>query len=450
MRLANKLKIFFLFAGDIVSLYLSLFVTLLVRYQGNFYNRFIDSHFLPFTIVFAIWEIIFYAAGLYDLHRLRNNLDFFKNLGLTLFISSIIAVFFFYLIPVFGITPKTNLLIFVVVFAVIELSWRRYFNNVASSGEAANKILLVNSNETAKAVDNFASQNPQLGYEIKIRLGEKEIYSNPQVIQKIALDNKINLVVIPRHLKNNPDLANALYGLLNRGIEVRDLTNFYELVERKVPLADLEEAWFLENFINQQKFYDKLKMAAEFLAALIIGIFLLPLLLIITALIKLTSKGPVLIRQQRIGETGGVFILLKFRTMVALAPDGQAETSGAKWSKPGDERVTTFGRFLRYTHLDELPQLINIIKGELSFVGPRPERPEFVKILREKITYYEIRHLVKPGVTGWAQINYRYGASVEDAYEKLQYDIYYIKNRSIVLDLAIILKTIKSFFINPE
>jgi lipopolysaccharide/colanic/teichoic acid biosynthesis glycosyltransferase len=127
-----------------------------------------------------------------------------------------------------------------------------------------------------------------------------------------------------------------------------------------------------------------------------------------------------------------------------------AERDGARWSKDGDERVTMFGKFLRYTHLDELPQLINIVRGELSFVGPRPERPEFVKILKEKIPYYEIRHLVKPGITGWAQINYRYGASVEDAYEKIQYDIYYIKNRSIMLDLAIILKTIKSFFVNPK
>ena len=140
-------------------------------------------------------------------------------------------------------------------------------------------------------------------------------------------------------------------------------------------------------------------------------------------------------------------MLYKFRTM-----NVGAEKNGAQWKTSGtvDPRLTPIGRILVASHLDELPQLLNIIKGELSFVGPRPERPEFVKVLAEKIPYYDIRHLVKPGVTGWAQINYRYGASIEDSYEKLQYDIYYIKNRSIILDAAIILKTIKSFFVNKK
>ena len=127
-----------------------------------------------------------------------------------------------------------------------------------------------------------------------------------------------------------------------------------------------------------------------------------------------------------------------------------AEKHGPQWSGENDTRITPVGKILRYTHIDELPQLINIIKGDISFVGPRPERPEFVAILKEKIPYYEIRHLVDPGVTGWAQINYRYGSSIEDSYEKLQYDIYYLKNRSFVLDFLIVLKTIKSVFSNPK
>jgi lipopolysaccharide/colanic/teichoic acid biosynthesis glycosyltransferase len=161
-------------------------------------------------------------------------------------------------------------------------------------------------------------------------------------------------------------------------------------------------------------------------------------------MIKLTSRGSVIYKQQRIGKNGRVFILYKFRTMIP-----EAESDGPKWAEEQDERVTIIGRFLRRTHLDELPQLINVIKGDLSFVGPRPERPEFVEHLKKKIPYYEIRHLIKPGITGWAQINYKYASSIDDTYEKLQFDIYYIKKRSIVLDILILLKTIKTVFINP-
>jgi lipopolysaccharide/colanic/teichoic acid biosynthesis glycosyltransferase len=136
--------------------------------------------------------------------------------------------------------------------------------------------------------------------------------------------------------------------------------------------------------------------------------------------------------------------------MVAMAPDGQAETNGAQWSTKNDSRITPFGKIIRATHLDELPQLLNVAQGKLSFVGPRPERPEFVEILKEKIPYYEIRLLVKPGVTGWAQINHRADLSLDDVKQKLQYDVYYLKNRSMIIDIAIILKTIKSVFINPK
>ncbi|MFA4827508.1 MAG: sugar transferase, partial [Candidatus Shapirobacteria bacterium] len=179
--------------------------------------------------------------------------------------------------------------------------------------------------------------------------------------------------------------------------------------------------------------------------SLVLFSVILPISLIIFLLIKLTSKGPAIYKQIRTGKKENEFILYKFRTMYL-----DAEKHGPQWSRENDARITPVGKILRYTHLDELPQLINIIKGDISFVGPRPERPEFVAILKEKIPYYEIRHLVEPGVTGWAQINYRYGSSIEDAYEKLQYDIYYLKNRSFVLDFLIVLKTIKSVFSNPK
>lgn len=439
--MANKIKIAVLFLGDVLALYVGLFATLILRYGPSFFLQFHEKHFLPFTIIFIIWVTIFYIAGLYDLKRLHNNLDFIRLLNLTLSINFILAVFFFYLIPAFGIAPKTNLFIFIVLFFFIEIFWRRVFNVMTISSDAPNRVIIVGTSETADTVCETIKSNPQLGYEIAARITEDS--SQPHILSKFTLMNNVNLLIIPRHFKNNPELTNVLYELLGSGVEIRDLTSFYELIIGKVPLADLEETWFLENLINQQKFYDKLKRALELLSAILIQVVALPLELIISLIIKITSRGPIIYRQVRVGKNGREFILYKFRTMPL-----DAEKDGAKWAGENDPRATPFGRLLRRTHLDELPQLINIMKGELSFVGPRPERPEFVKILKDKIPYYEIRLLVKPGVTGWAQINYHKDTELEDVKEKLQYDIYYLKNRSIILDLSIFLKTIKSFFVN--
>lgn len=242
----------------------------------------------------------------------------------------------------------------------------------------------------------------------------------------------------------------ALFELFAKGIPVMDLPNFYENVMRKVPLDDLEETWFLENIGSVAQLYDPLKRAWEFVAALVIGIILLPIDLIIAILVLLTSRGPIIYQQTRVGQNGRNFTLYKFRSMIALAPDGSAETSGAAWATKGDARTTPIGKFLRASHLDELPQLWNILRGDISFVGPRPERPEWVSKLEKQIPYYETRLLIKPGVTGWAQLNHRADLDLTDVKQKLQYDIYYLKNRSLILDLAIIVKTIKTFFVTPN
>ena len=187
--------------------------------------------------------------------------------------------------------------------------------------------------------------------------------------------------------------------------------------------------------------YEFFKRPIEFLLAAILLIVLFPIGLIISAIIAATSLGPVIYTQKRSGRGESDFPIYKFRTM-----EVDAEKSGPQWSSANDKRVTGFGKILRKIHLDELPQLINILRGELSFVGPRPERPEFVSQLKKDVPYFELRLLVRPGITGWAQINYKYGSSVEDAYEKLQYDLYYLKNRSLTLDFLILLRTIKYLF----
>ncbi len=442
MNSENNAKVFFLFIGDIVALYASLFITLALRYSSDFYDQFVRFHVFPFTIIFGIWVVVFYISGLYDLRRLRNNLDFLKTLALAIFINGLLATVFFYFFPFSGITPKTNLFISIAIFAFIEIFWRRLFNKFASSGEAPNRVLIIGNSKTAEEVSNLISTNPQFGYKIVSHISEEKA-NGESSLRAIVKERSINVVVVPRHLKHNSNFTNELYRLLSQGVEIHDLANFYELVMRKIPLADVDETWFLDHLVNRSKFYSQLKRAGEVLLAILLQIALLPFELIIALITKITSPGPALYKQIRVGKNDKEFALYKFRTMRI-----DAEKNGAQWSGTEDNRVTPFGKLLRRTHFDELPQLINVIKGDLSFVGPRPERPEFVTILKEKIPYYDIRHIVQPGVTGWAQINYRYGASVEDAYEKLQHEIYYIKNRSIILDLAIIIKTIRSVFIN--
>ncbi|HEY5220719.1 MAG TPA: sugar transferase [Candidatus Paceibacterota bacterium] len=445
MDFGNKLKVFLFFVADAVALYVALFITLLIRYRGDFYTEFLNAHAIPFTIIFVLWIIVFYIAGLYDLRRLRNNLDFIKTLFLCLGINATLAVLLFYLIPVFGIAPKTNLLIFIVVFAFIEVFWRRFLNRVMAFGEAPNRVLIIGDGVIGEEIKRTIAEAPQLGYAIKAEMEEKAAYASPQEIKAIARREGVNLIIISHKLKHEPALVAVLYELFAAGVVVTDLVSFYELIMRKVPLSGVQETWFLENIAQQVSFYDPLKRASEFIGALAIGIILLPFEIIIALLVALTSRGPIIFRQVRVGERGKDFTLYKFRSMRA-----DAEKDGAKWAAKNDARTTPIGGILRASHLDELPQLWNIIRGDLSFVGPRPERPEFVAKLAARIPYYEARLFIKPGVTGWAQINHRADLTDADVAEKLQYDIYYLKNRSPILDWTIVLKTLKSIFINPE
>ncbi len=443
----SKFKQFLLLISDIIILYGSLLLTLDLRYGPQQFASKISLHILPFSLIFIIWLIVFYINDLYESKTLRNNLNFFKKFAISLLINIFIAIAFFYLIPFFGIAPKTNLLIFIIVFGILEFAWRYFFNFFNIRSKSPENVLIITSdqkNDLPEKLDEFLKIHAQFGFQIKLKIHENEL-TNAENLSQIILKNNIKLIVIPAHLTEKIRLAKLIYKNLPLGIRVLNLSEFYENIFQKVPLTELEEAWFLENFIYKTGLYDMGKNILDEIFALIALIIFSPFFLIIFLIGKLTSLGPVIYKQIRIGKNEKEFTLYKFRTMRL-----DAEKNGAQWSQPGDNRVTKFGKFLRYTHLDELPQLVNVFKGNISFVGPRPERPEFVKELKDQIPYYEIRHLTKPGITGWAQINYRYGASVQDAVEKLQYDIFYIENRSIFLDLLIVLKTLKLFFVNQK
>ena len=436
--MTQQLKKIILLLGDILILYTSLYLTLLIRYQAVEPKRW-QQHLTPFTIIYLLWLIIFYIAGLYDLNLARNNVKFFTLLFKTLLICGFLATAFFYFIPYFGITPKTNLFINLLLFAIFFIFWRQLFNSFIKSRALLNAVLIIGQGKEAEQIAEKINHNPQLGYKITEIVSSK-ILQNISSFKELLKKNNINTIVIGNPSYHQDEaLVQALYQCLPLKINFIDLTTFYEEITNKIPIPLIKEIWFLENLMESKKnVYQGIKRFLDFLLACLLGIISLAITPFIALAIKINSKGPVLFKQIRIGKSGKPFLALKFRSMFI-----SAEKFGPQWAKPQDPRITKVGRFLRKTRLDELPQLWNVLKGEMGFIGPRPERPEFVQQLEQKIPYYQIMHLIKPGLSGWAQINFPYGASVEDALEKLQYELYYLKNRSLILDLGIALRTIK-------
>jgi exopolysaccharide biosynthesis polyprenyl glycosylphosphotransferase len=248
-------------------------------------------------------------------------------------------------------------------------------------------------------------------------------------------------VILSPVIAQNKGWLSELMKLRLAGVRIFLIADYFETIWFKVPVYHLEDHWFATSngfLLLHDPVGLKIKRVFDIVASFILFILTLPLMLITSVLIKLTDGGPIFYKQIRTGEKGRDFSIIKFRSMRV-----DAEKSGAQWAKKNDSRITLIGKFIRLTRIDELPQLINVFKGEMSFIGPRPERPEFNVDLEKEIPYYSLRHLVKPGITGWAQVMYPYGASKEDAKEKLEYDLYYIKNCSLLLDFAIILKTIR-------
>jgi sugar transferase (PEP-CTERM system associated) len=261
-----------------------------------------------------------------------------------------------------------------------------------------------------------------------------------QDLPALVEETRPDLIVVAQMNRRGNFPAKALIDCRMRGIQVEDWPTFYEKETGKILVADLRPSWliFSDGFVKTPR-TEIVKRLVDVGLSLVGLVLALPAMGLVAAAIKLESRGPALFRQPRLGQNGRVFILNKFRSM----REDAEKDSGPVWAQQQDPRVTRVGAFLRKTRLDELPQLFNVLVGDMSFIGPRPERPEFVYELQKQIPFYMERLSVKPGITGWAQVKYRYGASVEDALEKLQYDLYYIKNLSLFLDLVILIATIQ-------
>lgn len=430
----HKLKKLTLYIGDIIVFYLTLYLTLLVRYQHIPSPELWQSHLPIFTLAFIFWLPLFYITNLYDLYLAVNNSNFWKRTTSAILGSALIATLLFY-ITSSGIAPKTNLAIYFGLFIIIFALWRQFYNWSLASYLPKMNIGFIGLNKEANELIEFLKANTHIGYQVvgAFEAADERLTSLKQEI----ISKNINLLVVATNLHESIKLRDQLFACLPLKVNFINLPLFYEQVTGKVPTNVINQMWFLENLTEGGRSnYNFIKRTCDIIAAIIFLLITLPFWPLIALIIKLESKGSVFFVQTRTGKNNLPFKMLKFRTM-------REENNNASLTVQGDSRITKFGNFFRKTRIDELPQLINILKGEMSFVGPRPERPEFIMELEKAVPFYRERMLVKPGVTGWDQVSGEYhSASTEDTIKKLQYDLFYIKNRSIYLDLSIILKTV--------
>ena len=445
----TRLKQLALLAGDLIILYIGLYFALYFRYLKTPGQNLHDL-LSPMTQLFLLAAIILFIAGLYDISKTKNSWAFYQKIIISALTWTVFGIIYFYINPKTAITPKTILLLTAVIgFGLISL-WRFFYNKFISTTLKYNIIFAGVTSEVKELINNIQKE-PRLGYFVTGVIGEKDSsLSNVFFGKTIAeintqTNNPANIIVLSPQMTNNLDLLKELYQSLFQQVSIINLSDFYELVMHRIPPFTFSEGWFVANLHEQQKkIYDRFRILTDYVLAGIIGIFFIATIPFIALAIKLNSKGKIFFSQNRVGRQGLIFKVYKYRTMMSLAADGSAETGGPQFAADKDVRITTVGKFLRLTRLDEIPQFINILKGEMSVIGPRPERPEFVIQLTEKMPYYALRHLIKPGLTGWAQIHNAYYGTIEENLQKLEYDLFYIKNRNFTLDVSIILRTVNT------
>lgn len=429
----QKFKLILLLGSDLIAFFLALVIALLFYTKGSISVSVFERHLQVFSFVFPAWIIIFYIEGLYSLKSFRLE-SLTAGILRAHAISLLLSFALFYFFPMQGLTPKTNLIIIVLSSIILTFLSRKLFFSFFTQRRLQENLIVLSKEELSSELKDHLGNHSHLGIHFSEAFSTEDSFLNSKDT------DQVDIIAIEENFLSNPEITSKLISLVKNGVVIIDITDFFELTTGKIPLKALNTSWFIKNSFSIMHSNNPLvKGLFDKVIAVIIAILVLPLLLMIAPVLIIFSGFPLLYSQKRVGLKGKDFTIYKLRTM-----SNNAEKSGAQWSRPGDSRVTRIGKFLRATRIDELPQLYNIIKGDMSLVGPRPERPEIIQDKLGDIPFYEYRHLVKPGVTGWAQVNYRYGFSEEDTVKKLQYDLYYVKNQSIWLDIRVILRTIKT------
>jgi sugar transferase (PEP-CTERM system associated) len=392
----------------------------------------------------------FYLFDLYDFVVMHDRRELVLRLIQALGLAWIALALCFYFYPGLMLGRSVSLIALPLALGLM-VSWRVSIHWFLGHPDFGERILIVGSGDSAVEIAREVLTRPDAGYRIAGFVGtDSELIGksliNPRVIGlteqlgDIVKRESIDRIVVAMGERRGQFPTDKLLQLSLAGrVSIEEGAAFYERITGRVALSMIRPSWLIFTGPGRQAKFASLSRTIVHRFAALVGAFLsLPIVIVTAILIKLDSRGPVFYKQERVGKNGRTFMLLKFRSMRV-----DAEAAGPVWASKGDDRTTRVGRILRKVRVDEIPQFWNILRGEMSFVGPRPERPHFVAQLAREIPFYEQRHLIAPGLTGWAQIKYPYGASIEDARQKLQYDLFYIKNHSLVFDAIILFETIK-------
>lgn len=420
-----------LLLGDIVLYALALTATLYIRYGQNLPKE-LSDHAWPFALLFIWWAIMFYINDLYELEFSRNWILVIRKIVTVCVIATLGSALIFYFFGSFiSLSPKTNLVLFTGIFSFLVIIFRLYA--VMRNRISPLSVLILGESAEAIELEQYFSG--------KYRKVIRAVSPDENQFNQHTNGLQIAYIIFDEKEKDMLSAFHVILPLLREDVKIMTTSSAYEYVFKKIPVKEISSAWFLEYIHIKKMPFDYLKRLIDLCVSFILIILLSPIFLICALLVLVFEGRPIFYKQKRVGKNGKVFLLRKFRSMIR-----DSEKAGPQWTVANDSRITKIGKFLRASHLDELPQLINIFKGEMSFVGPRPERQHFVDDLKNKIPYFEIRHAIKPGLTGWAQIRHGYTSDTEAFFEKFQYDLYYIKNRSLVFDMLIMLKTARKFF----
>jgi sugar transferase (PEP-CTERM system associated) len=417
--------------------------------------------FLKILLLSGAFIICMYYFDLYDTSILSNRREVISRLIQVLGTMCILLAVVYYLYPPLELGRGIILLGLLIVVIILAL-WRGLFSALNRRPQFAERTVIFGDGPSASRLFRELKSRPELGLNVVGRIsaagnGSYELNcesnspngTSEATISEVELPIAIGLQRVSRIIVALDDRrgrlpVELLLSMKSRGVWIQDGTEYYEQVTGKIPIESLRLGTLLfSSGFHLSRFLMIYKRLASIGVSIVGLVLCLPFLPFVALAIKLSSPGPLLYHQKRVGRDDVIFYCHKFRTMRA---DAEADT-GPTWAPDEDPRITTVGRFLRTTRLDEIPQLWNVLKGDMSLVGPRPERPEFIEWLRKEIPFYNLRHTVRPGITGWAQIRYKYGNSVEDAKEKLRYDLFYIKNMSPGLDALIFIDTIKTILL---
>jgi sugar transferase (PEP-CTERM system associated) len=400
------------------------------------------------VIVTALCELCFYYNDLYDLTRVHAKRELVVGVLQGIGAAAIALAAVSALLPSLLIGRGTFVTVMALLLVVVPI-WRLAFDGLTSDPHLEERVLVVGSGQLARTVAQQIRQQHDFAYRVVGFVGEADTHSDaiavaPVVgtlpeLPRIIRSHRIDRIVVSLPDRRGHLPLNELLQAKLAGVRVEDAATTYERITGRILVDDLKPSWLIfSDGFRASRLTRAIKRTFDLALAIVCLVLGAPLLLLTAIAVRLDSRGPIFYCQDRVGENGRVFTLCKFRSMRV-----DAEQGTPVWAKDGDDRVTRVGRFLRKARLDELPQLWNVLRGDMSFVGPRPERPYFVEQLAAAIPFYMARHAVKPGVTGWAQVKYRYGASVEDGLEKLRYDLYYIKHQSWFFDFSILVDTVK-------